>query len=91
MACVEDCLSIPPANRNERRNAFVSLRDPYYTTGDAQRYAYWYDLGSSLRPTEYAYQDDIFSNRGAVSLVEGHVVREVADPVMSLSWMRRML
>ena len=47
---------------------------PYSTAGDAQRYAHWYYLGSSLALAEYGNQYRNFSRRVDVYLVDGHVV-----------------
>src|SRR6267142_2283061 len=47
---------------------------PYYTAGDAQRYAHWYYLGSSLVLGESGNRYRQSSNRVDVYLVDGHVV-----------------
>src|SRR5262249_18703346 len=48
--------------------------DPYYTAGDAQRYAHWYYLGSSLALAVSGNQYRQSSSRVDVYLVDGHVV-----------------
>lgn len=48
--------------------------DPYYTAGDARRYAHWYYLGSSFDLAAYGNQYSNFGNRVDVYLVDGHVV-----------------
>ena len=48
-------------------------REPYYTSGDASRYAHWYYLGSSLGLADYGNQ---YYNSGKgvdVYLVAGQV------------------
>jgi len=47
---------------------------PYYTAGNAQRYAHWYYLGSSFALAGYGNQYNDFGNRVDVYLVDGHVV-----------------
>src|SRR5262249_2029816 len=47
---------------------------PYYTAGNAQRYAHWYYLGSSFALAGYGNQYHDFGNRVDVYLVDGHVV-----------------
>jgi len=47
--------------------------DPYYTAGDASRYAHWYYLGSSLGLADDGNQYDYSGNRVDVSLVAGQV------------------
>src|SRR5205823_5045978 len=47
---------------------------PYYTAGNAQRYAHWYYLGSSFALAGYGNQYDSFGNRVDVYLVDGRVV-----------------
>ena len=47
---------------------------PYSTAGDAQRYAHWYYLGSSLVLGESGNRYRQSSNRVDVYLVDGHVV-----------------
>ena len=48
--------------------------NPYYTAGEASRYAHWFYLGSSFALAEYGNQYSNFSNRVDVYLVDGHVV-----------------
>jgi hypothetical protein len=47
---------------------------PYYTAGDASRYAHWYYLGSSFSLATYGNQYRKSGNRVDVYLVAGHVV-----------------
>jgi hypothetical protein len=47
---------------------------PYYTAGDARRYAHWYYLGSSFALAEYGNRYTDFGNRVDVYLVDGRVV-----------------
>ena len=47
---------------------------PYYTAGEASRYANWFYLGSSLALAGYGNQYHNYSNRVDVYLVDGHVV-----------------
>jgi hypothetical protein len=47
---------------------------PYYTAGDARRYAHWYYLGSSFDLAAYGNQYSNFGNRVDVYLVDGYVV-----------------
>ncbi len=47
---------------------------PYYTAGNAQRYAHWYYLGSSFALAEYGNQYHNYGNRVDVYLVDGHIV-----------------
>ena len=46
---------------------------PYYTAGDASRYAHWYYLGSSLNLADYSNQYYNSGNRVDVYLVAGQV------------------
>ena len=46
---------------------------PYYTAGDARRYAHWYYLGSSLGLANYGNQYYYSGNRVDVYLVAGQV------------------
>ncbi len=46
---------------------------PYYTAGDASRYAHWYYLGSSLGLADYSNQYYNAGNRVDVYLVAGQV------------------
>ena len=46
---------------------------PYYTAGDASRYAHWYYLGSSLGLADYSNQYYNSGNRVDVYLVAGQV------------------
>ena len=46
---------------------------PYYTAGDASRYAHWYYLGSSLGLADYGNQYYTSGNRVDVYLVAGQV------------------
>lgn len=49
--------------------------EPYYTSGDARRYAHWYYLGSSFDLAAYGNQySSKFGNRVDVYLVDGKVV-----------------
>ena len=65
---------LDPLDRDAVRNGFPrvgmsaeALRfvwgDPYYTAGDANRYAHWFYLGSSLDLAEYGNQHRNFGNR----------------------------
>jgi hypothetical protein len=47
--------------------------EPYYTAGDASRYAHWYYLGSSLGLAGYSNQYYNYGNRVDVYLVSGQV------------------
>ena len=47
---------------------------PYYTAGDARRYAHWYYLGSSFGLATYGNQYHDSNNRVDVYLVDGRVV-----------------
>ena len=47
--------------------------EPYYTSGDASRYAHWYYLGSSLGLANYGNQYYYSGNRVDVYLVAGQV------------------
>jgi hypothetical protein len=47
--------------------------DPYYTAGDARRYAHWYYLGSSFSMAASGNQYRDFGNQVDVYLVNGHV------------------
>src|SRR5215831_4511985 len=47
--------------------------EPYYTSGDAHRYAHWYYLGSSLGLAGYGNQYYNYGNRVDVYLVAGQV------------------
>ena len=46
---------------------------PYYTAGDASRYAHWYSLGSTLGLADYGNQYYTSGNRVDVYLVAGQV------------------
>jgi hypothetical protein len=48
--------------------------EPYYTSGDARRYAHWYYLGSSFGRGHSIYPLGGFGNRVDVYLVAGKVV-----------------
>ena len=48
--------------------------EPYYTSGDASRYAHWYYLGSSLGLANYGNQYYYSGNRVDVYLVAGQIV-----------------
>lgn len=48
--------------------------DPYYTAGDARRYAHWFYVGSSLSLAENGNHYGNFGNRVDVYLVDGHIV-----------------
>lgn len=54
--------------------------EPYYTAGDARRYAHWYYLGSSLGLGASGNQYSNFGNRVDVYLVAGKVVGWVDGP-----------
>ena len=57
-----------------RAEAFLFLwGSPYYTAGDASRYAHWYSLGSSLGLADYGNQYYYAGNRVDISLVAGQV------------------
>jgi hypothetical protein len=64
---------LPRAGMSAEALLFV-WGDPYYTAGDARRYAHWYYLGSSLAlgVSGNRYRDS--SSRVDVYLVAGHVV-----------------
>ena len=47
--------------------------DPYYTAGDARRYAHWYYLGSSFSMAASGNQSRDFGNQVDVYLVKGHI------------------
>jgi hypothetical protein len=64
---------------------------PYYTAGDASRYAHWYYLGSSFGLAENGNQYSNFGNRVDVYLVAGQIVGWVDYPVSSPSQRRRIL
>ena len=77
--------SLAPLDRDAIRNGFPrvgmsaeALRfvwgDPYETAGDANRYAHWRYLGSSLDLTAYGNQYRHSGNRVDVYLVDGHIV-----------------
>jgi hypothetical protein len=65
--------------------------NPYYTIGDAQRYAQWYYLGSSLALGEYGNQYYSSSNRVDVYLLDGHVTGWLDTVPSGPSRKRRML
>ena len=48
--------------------------EPYYTAGDASRYAHWYYLGSSFDLASYGNQYSKFGSRVNVYLVAGKIV-----------------
>jgi hypothetical protein len=48
--------------------------EPYYTAGDASRYAHWYYLGSSFGLADYSNQYYNSGNRVDVYLVAGQIV-----------------
>jgi hypothetical protein len=54
--------------------------EPYYTAGDARRYAHWYYLGSSIARSSSGYHPWEFNNRVDVYLVGGKVVGWVDVP-----------
>jgi len=54
--------------------------EPYYTAGDARRYAHWYYLGSSIIRSASGYHPWDFTNRVDVYLVGGKVVGWVDVP-----------
>jgi hypothetical protein len=77
--------ALDPLDRDAVRNGFPrvgmsaeALRfvwgDPYDTAGDANRYAHWRYLGSSLDLAAYGNQYRHFGNRVDVYLVDGHIV-----------------
>jgi hypothetical protein len=47
--------------------------EPYYTAGEASRYAHWYYLGSSFGLANYSNQDYYSGNGVDVYLVAGQV------------------
>ena len=47
---------------------------PYYTAGDARRYAHWHYLGSSFALAAYGNRHSNSGTRVDVYLVDGHVV-----------------
>jgi hypothetical protein len=53
---------------------------PYYTAGDARRYAHWHYLGSSFGGGSYGNHLRNFGNRVDVYLVAGKVVGWVDEP-----------
>ena len=64
---------------------------PYYTSGDARRYAHWYYLGSSFALAAYGNQYSDSGNRVDVYLVDGHVVGWVDYTPSDLPRGRRIL
>jgi hypothetical protein len=56
---------------------------PYYTAGDARRYAHWYYLGSSFALATYGNQYRTANNRVDVYLVNGRVVGWVDYPAIN--------
>src|SRR5262245_34554050 len=54
--------------------------EPYYTAGDARRYAHWYYLGSSVIRSSSGYHPWDFNNRVDVYLVGDKVVGWVDVP-----------
>jgi hypothetical protein len=48
--------------------------EPYYTAGDARRYAHWHYLGSSFGRGHASYPSGGFGNRVDVYLVAGKVI-----------------
>lgn len=64
---------------------------PYYTAGDASRYAHWYYLGSSFALAEYGNQYANFGSRVDVYLVDGQIVGWVDYPLDDRPRRRRIL
>ena len=64
---------------------------PYYTAGDARRYAHWYYLGSSFDLADRGNQYHNSGNRVDVYLVDGQIVGWVDYALSSPSWKRRIL
>ena len=64
---------------------------PYYTAGNAQRYAHWYYLGSSFALADSGNQYTEFSNRVDVYLVDGRVVGWVDYVPTDIPRRRRIL
>ncbi len=64
---------LPRAGMSAEALRFV-WGDPYYTKGDARRYAHWYYLGSSFALGAYGNQYNSFGTRVDVYLVDGKVV-----------------
>jgi hypothetical protein len=65
--------------------------EPYYTAGDARRYAHWYYLGSSFALADHGNQYNNSGNRVDVYLVDGQIVGWVDYTLSSPSWKRRSL
>jgi len=63
---------IPQAGMSAEALLFL-WGDPYYTAGDARRYAHWYYLGSSFSMAASGNQYRDFGNRVDVYLVNGQV------------------
>jgi hypothetical protein len=59
--------------------------EPYYTAGDARRYAHWYYLGSSVIRSSSGYHPWGFNNRVDVYLVGGKVVGWVDVPTSRIT------
>ena len=64
--------------------------DPYYTAGDARRYAHWYYLGSSFGLANYGNQYYYSGNRVDVYLVAGQVTGWVDYIPSDISRRRRI-
>jgi hypothetical protein len=65
--------------------------EPYYTAGDASRYAHWYYLGSSFALADHGNEYNNSGNRVDVYLVDGQVVGWVDYALSSPSWKGRIL
>jgi hypothetical protein len=59
--------------------------EPYYTAGDARRYAHWYYLGSSVIRSSSGYHPWDFNNRVDVYLVGGKIVGWVDVPTSRIA------
>lgn len=77
--------ALDPLDREAVRNGFPRVGmsadallfvwgEPYYTKGDARRYAHWYYLGSSFALGAHGNQYHSFGTRVDVNLIDGQVV-----------------
>jgi hypothetical protein len=93
---------LDPLDREAVRNGFPRVGmsaeallflwgEPYYTAGDARRYAHWYYLGSSFDLADRGNQYHNSGNRVDVYLVDGKIVGWVDYALSSPSWKRRIL
>jgi hypothetical protein len=64
--------------------------EPYYTSGDASRYAHWYYLGSSLGLANYGNQYYYSGNGVDVYLVAGQIAGWVDYIPSDIPWRRRI-